>query len=122
LVNVPAPPGQEGELAKLVIGVVESQGYQASLDAKGNVLVPVCPESDPKIVVTAHLDELALMVTAIYRDGSLQVAPLGGLHPSKWGETPVEILANSPIPGILSMGSVHTEDPASAMVRSRSKS
>lgn len=121
LVNVPAPPGQEGELANLVIAKVEALGYSASRDAKGNVLVPVGPAGTPNIVVTAHLDELALIATAIFRDGALQVAALGGLNPSKWGETPVEIMASAPLPGVVSFGSVHTEDSAATMVRSRSR-
>lgn len=121
LVDVPAPPGQEGELATLVLEEVSALGFKGSLDAKGNVLVPVGPEGAPKVVVTAHLDELGLMVGAIFRDGSLQVSPLGGLSPSKWGEGPVEIMAKNPLPGILSFGSVHTESRESTMVQSRVK-
>lgn len=122
LVSIPAPPGQEKELAGVVMKKVQELGWSASVDAKGNVLVPIGPEGTPKIVVTAHLDELGLMTTAIYSDGSLQVTNLGGLSPAKWGETPVEILADEPIPGIVSFGSVHTEDPSALMVRGRTKS
>lgn len=122
LVNIPAPPGQEGELASLVVDKVQAMGLTASLDAKGNVLVPVGPAGDPKVVVTAHLDELALMVTALYKDGNLQVTNLGGLNPSKWGETPVEIMANAAIPGVVSHGSVHTEARESTIVQGRTRS
>jgi putative aminopeptidase FrvX len=92
------------------------------LDEKGNLLVPVGPDGDPKVVVTAHMDELALMVTAIFRDGSLQVTNMGGVQPSKWGEGPVEVLAASSLPGVLSFGSVHTEARESLIVQSRTKS
>lgn len=119
LVHVPAPPGQEGELAEFVIAHVRALGYEPKVDPKGNVLVPVGPEGDPRIVVTAHMDELALMCTGIFRDGGLQVTNLGGLHPWKWGETPVEILATNPLPGVLSFGSVHTESAASAAVQAK---
>jgi putative aminopeptidase FrvX len=121
LVSVPAPPGQEQELAALVVSRVAEMGHQVSIDAKGNVLVPVGPPGEPKIVVTAHLDELALLTTAIFRDGSLEVTNLGGLQPSKWGETPVEIMAPNPLPGILSFGSVHTESAESAIVQGRAR-
>lgn len=121
LVSIPAPPGQEQELAALVVNRVAEMGHQVSVDAKGNVLVPVGPAGDPKIVVTAHLDELALMVTANFRDGSLEVTNLGGLSPAKWGETPVEIMATNPLPGILSFGSVHTEAAESTIVQGRSR-
>src|SRR5687768_1261064 len=121
LVSVPAPPGQEQELAALVVSRVAEMGHEVSLDAKGNVLVPVGPEGEPKVVVTAHLDELGLMATAIFRDGSLEVTNLGGLQPAKWGETPVEIMATNPLPGILSFGSVHTESTESAIVQGRAR-
>ncbi|MBC8064085.1 MAG: hypothetical protein H7Y17_04595 [Chlorobia bacterium] len=121
LVNIPAPPGQEGELAQIVCDKVRAIGFEPSIDAKGNVVVAVGPVGDPKVVVTAHLDELALMVTAILRDGSLLVTNLGGVQPWKWGETPVEIMANEPIPGILSFGSVHTESRESTIVQGKSR-
>jgi putative aminopeptidase FrvX len=119
LTQIPAPPGQEGELAEFVLAHVKELGFQPKVDAKGNVLIPCGPEGEPRIVVTAHLDEIALMCTGIFRDGSLQVTNLGGLHPWKWGESPVEILATNPLPGVLSFGSVHTESPASAAVQGK---
>jgi putative aminopeptidase FrvX len=75
-------------------------------------------------VVTAHLDEIALMVTAVPRDGVLPVAPLGGAHPWKWGEGPVELLATNAgrtthLPGVLSFGSIHTTSPLSAAQQAR---
>jgi putative aminopeptidase FrvX len=121
LVNIPAPPGQEGALAAILVGQILETGWEPSIDAKGNVLVHVGPPGKPEIVVTAYLDELALMVTAIFRDGSLQVTNLGGLQPAKWGETPVEILATNPLPGILSFGSVHTEARESTIVQSKTR-
>lgn len=121
LVSIPAPPGQEQELTALVVNRVSEMGHEVSIDPKGNVVVPVGPAGEPRVVVTAHLDELALMATAIFRDGSLEVTNLGGLQPSKWGETPVEILATNPLPGILSFGSVHTEAAESTIVQGRTR-
>jgi len=120
LVSVPAPPGQEGALAGLIRAVVTELGLEATTDAKGNVLVRLGPKNGiPAIVVTAHLDELALMVSRIDDDGTLRVVPLGGVNPWKWGEGPVEIMAAEPIPGVLSFGSVHTEDPAAIAVQAK---
>jgi putative aminopeptidase FrvX len=121
LANVPAPPGQECELAALVVNKAQGLGFEPQFDPKGNVLIHVGPGDDPKIVVTAHLDELALMCTGIYQDGALEVAAMGGLHPWKWGESPVEILASEPIPGVLSFGSVHTESPAATATQAKSQ-
>jgi putative aminopeptidase FrvX len=122
LVSIPAPPGQEEELAGFLQGKVEDLGFKPSIDAKGNVLVRGSDSSQsPRIIVTAHLDEVALMVTGLLSDGRLEVTNLGGVYPWKWGEGPVEILAKEPIPGVLSFGSVHTDSIASPIVQGRIK-
>ena len=41
------------------------------------------PAQGCRLVVTAHLDEIALMVTGIGHDGKIGVGPLGGVHPWK---------------------------------------
>ncbi|MFY7954290.1 MAG: hypothetical protein ACOVT5_17445, partial [Armatimonadaceae bacterium] len=93
------------------------------VDSKGNLLA--CPTgrlpAAPRVVVTAHLDEIALMVHRVREDGALSVLPLGGAHPWKWGECPVDILLpdSAPLPGILGFGSVHTTHPDSTVQRAR---
>jgi putative aminopeptidase FrvX len=65
--------------------------------------------------VTAHKDEIALIVKRVEAEGRLRVRPLGGLHPWAAGEGPVEILGRTDlVPGVLSIGSKHVsaESPA----------
>jgi len=119
LVAVPAPPGQEKALADVVSVKIAELGLAPKRDAKGNVLVRLGPSGPPAIVVTAHLDELALMVTQIDDNGDLHVTELGGVQPWKWGEGPVEVLSSQPVTGILSFGSVHTEDPSAVVVQAK---
>lgn len=120
LVSIPAPPGQEGLLIRVIRDKVSALGLTSEVDAKGNVWVRLGPQDErTPIVITAHMDELGLMVSRVEPDGSLAVTPLGGVDPWKWGEGPVEILCREPLPGILSFGSVHTEDPSSVAVQAR---
>jgi putative aminopeptidase FrvX len=68
------------------------------------------------------MDEIALIVRAVEPDGRLRVGPLGGIHPWKFGEGPVDILATSePLQGVLGFGGVHTEDRSSVAVQAREK-
>lgn len=113
LIAIPAPPGQEERLASHVAGLL---GPGAQIDAKGNVRAG---SHGPRIVVTAHLDEIALMVSGVHTDGTLSVAPLGGVHPWKWGETPVVILGSRDITGVLGFGGIHTSHPSSAAAKAR---
>ena len=115
LVSIPGPPGQEGLVAEALAHHVSTLGLTPTVDAKGNLLVKI-GDGDPNIVVTAHMDEIAMIVRSVEPDGTLTVGALGGLHPWKVGEGPVLILADEEeCNGVLSFGSVHTEDEASVV-------
>ena len=121
-VALPGPPGQEQAVCTALVSYIASYGLISWTDAKGNLLVGTEGMRDgvekPKVLVTAHMDEIAAMVTGIETDGALRVSPLGGSFPYKWGEGPVEIMAgrvDTPtfVRGVLSFGSIHTTSPAS---------
>ncbi|MCW5941482.1 MAG: hypothetical protein KIS66_04575 [Fimbriimonadaceae bacterium] len=116
LVALPGPPGQEDRVREAVAAHVRALDLPCRIDAKGNLLVPLGDSPNPRVVVTAHLDEIAMIVRAIEPDGRLVVASIGGLRPWKLGEGPVTVLATAgDLPGVLSFGGVHTEDPSSTV-------
>ena len=123
LIAAPGPPGEEAAVRAVLTSRLDQAGIGWKVDAKGNLLAAPSGEFpvSPRIVVTAHLDEIALMVQRVHDDGTLSVGPLGGAHPWKWGEAPVDILLPGapPLPGILCLGSVHTTDPSSVAQRAR---
>lgn len=110
LVGIPGPPGQERLVREALIKHVDKLGLKHRTDAKGNLLVG---SEKPRIVVTAHMDEIAMIVRRIEPDGRLAVGPLGGLFPWKLGESPVLVMGKESITGVLSFGSIHTADKAS---------
>ncbi len=113
LLAVPSPSGREERLATVVRARLDDLGYAHETDGAGNITVRLTgrdPDARP-IILAAHMDEIAMVVTGISDDGSLTVGPSGGLCPSKIGEGPVEIVGDGePITGVLSMGSVHRAD------------
>lgn len=111
LVSIPAPPGQECALADELERRVQKLGHQTRRDAKGNLFVGSMEEA--RVVVTAHMDEIAMMVTGVNPDGSLSVTALGGFSPWKFGEGLVLVMGDEGVNGIMSFGSVHTDDPGS---------
>lgn len=122
LVAAPGPPGQEDLVRAIVIKHLDKLGYLHSTDAKGNLIVRLGKGKKSKVVVTAHMDEIALFVRQINPDGTIKVASLGGIFPWKLGEGPVSILASSgSFDGILSVGSIHTESNLSAAKRAKSE-
>lgn len=111
LTAIPAPPGQEGALAADLNELLAAVGRHGTVDAKGNLVVR-SGKTKPRIVVTAHMDEIAMLVRRVHVNGTLDVTSLGGLYPWKLGEGPVEVLAASgAIPGVLGFGSIHTDAP-----------
>ena len=126
LMALPGPPGQEGLVREAVAAHAKRRGCVCEADARGNLLFSLTgaeriPEQ-PDIVVMAHFDEIALMVVGAEADGRLAVTNLGGAYPWKWGEGPVLILTpGEPLTGILSFGSIHTNDGGSPAAQARER-
>ena len=113
LVAIPSPSGREAALAEKVRGIVGGLGFRTETDGAGNVTVRL-EGGDPsagKVLLAAHLDEIALVVTGVGFDGSLWVDRSGGLLPHKIGECPVEVMGDkSTVTGVLSMGAAQRDD------------
>ena len=80
LLGVDSTTGQYEEIQKLVTGMLDKLGYRYEATHKGGVIVDLGGEGDP-LLVTAHLDDIGLMVRHVNADGTLNVCPVGGLHP-----------------------------------------
>jgi len=126
LVALPGPPGQEDLVREAVAAHADRLGCARETDARGNLLLSLpragrVPDR-PDVVVMAHLDEIALLVVGAEADGRLAVTNLGGAYPWKWGEGPVQILASGEtLTGILSFGSIHTNDAGSVAAQARER-
>lgn len=121
LLSLYAPSGHEMPARIWLETYLRGLGYTTSSDSKGNVMVK--REGDPSrpaVLVTAHLDEIALMVTDVTDDGKILVTNVGGSYPWKWGEGEMEILTyKKPVPAILSFGCIHTNHPESVVEHAR---
>ena len=111
-----APPGVEREMDALITRRLAPVAARVWQDAAGNtvVLLPGRAHDQP-LQLTAHKDEIALIVKRIDPDGRLAVSRVGGIHPFKVGEGPVDILADdgSIVPAFLGFGAVHVSEESS---------
>lgn len=80
LLAIDSTTGQYEEIEKCVTKMIEDLGYEVKHTHKGGVIVDLGGEGDP-LAVTAHLDDIGLMVRHINADGTLNVCPVGGLYP-----------------------------------------
>src|SRR5690242_1848741 len=108
-----SPPGCEREVDAVVKRHLEPYAARVWQDAAGNVIAHFPGGgSEHPLQLTAHKDELGMIVKRVEEDGRLRVQNLGGMHLFKYGEGLVDVLADGAgvVPGVLSFGSMHVSE------------
>ena len=72
--------GQYEEIQQRCCEILREIGYEAQTTRKGGVIASL-GEGGDALAVTAHLDDIGLMVRHINSDGTLNVCAVGGLYP-----------------------------------------
>jgi endoglucanase len=82
LCNVNGGSGDESAVRELIYEEIKSKADKIVIDNLGNMLVTKKGngKSGVKIAVTAHMDEVSFIVTAIRDDGTLAFEPVGGVN------------------------------------------
>jgi len=80
LLAVDSTTGQYEAIQERTAELIRALGYEPRFTRKGGVLAELGGEGSP-LVITAHLDDIGLMVRHINSDGTLNVCPVGGLYP-----------------------------------------
>ena len=113
-----SPSGMENEIDGLLLEQFEALNVDRWQDRAGNVVARIKGQnSERAVAITAHKDEIGMIIKSIESDGCLQVRRLGGSFPWVYGEGVVDILGDKEvISGILSFGSRHVshESPQKA--------
>jgi putative aminopeptidase FrvX len=105
LVMLHSPSGAEQEIDQFLLTSPPVRAWQ---DEAGNIIFHFPGREQKGVrVVTAHKDEIGMMVQRIEADGKLRIARLGGSFPWVYGEGAVDILGREVIQGILSFGARH---------------
>lgn len=82
---------------------------QIQVDRLGNLLVRKKGAARPKrrILFSAHMDEVGMMVTAIHEDGTLAFGTVGGVQTAALAGRTVQIHGKSILPGVIGSRPVH---------------
>ncbi len=72
--------GQYEEVQQVLCGILDELKIPYEATRKGGVIADLGGEGDA-LVVTAHLDDIGLMVRHVNADGTLNVCSVGGLYP-----------------------------------------
>jgi putative aminopeptidase FrvX len=118
LVLCHSPSGWETEVDEVLLERFKALNVEVWQDRASNVIAKIPGQDSARaIAITAHKDEIGMIVKLIDDDGCLQVRRLGGSFPWVYGEGVVDILGDREvIGGILSFGSRHVshESPQKA--------
>lgn len=112
LTTAHSPVGNELEIDAVLRRHLDPLPCDVWQDSAGNVIAKIAGEaSDCPLILDAHKDELGLMIKRIEDDGKIRVATLGGTYPWKYGEGPMDILADEgTVPAVLCFGAMHTTE------------
>ncbi len=80
LLGADSTTGQYEEVQRVLCGLLEELGVPYTCTHKGGVIADLGGEGNA-LAVTAHLDDIGLMVRHVNADGTLNVCPVGGLYP-----------------------------------------
>ena len=80
LLAVDSTTGQYLAIQERTADMIRSLGFDPLYTRKGGILADLGGEGDP-LIITAHLDDIGLMVRHVSADGTLNVCPVGGLYP-----------------------------------------
>ena len=80
LLAIDSTTGQFRAVQDYLVEELDRLGYDSYITHKGGVVADLGGEGHP-LCVTAHLDDIGLMVRHVNADGTLNVCPVGGLYP-----------------------------------------
>lgn len=108
LLKTASPSGYENDIQRIWLDYTKQFADGTDTDIGGNAIAILNPESDFKIMLAGHCDEIGFVVNRIDDRGFLFFGPVGGIsHKVAPGMT-VEILGGkSVIPGVIGVNAEH---------------
>ena len=108
LINSPSPSGFEQRVQQVIREEMQLYTDEQRTDVHGNVIVALNPNTNPRVMLTAHCDELGFLVRFIDEKGFIYFATIGGFDPSTLPGERVQIhTAKGPILGVIGRKPVH---------------
>ena len=100
--------GQEHSVRDYLIEQIKPLGLPYQVDPLGNLIVEKKGKQTPpkKWMIGAHMDEVGLIVTYINENGTMKLAPVGGIDPSVVIGRAVQV-GEQRIPGVIGAKPIH---------------
>ena len=109
LSEAPGPSGQEDEVRSILRGEVEKLVDEVHSDTMGD-LIARRKGRGKKVMVAAHMDELALMISHIEKEGLLRFRKVGGIDDRVLLTKTVHV-GRDRLPGVIGAKPIHLQEP-----------
>ena len=111
LLAVYGPSGREEKVAETVKKLLSNADVTFEKDTMGNLFVEKKGSGDGKVIMlSAHMDQIGLIVTDIEKDGFLRVTNVGGIGKDVY--TPRAIVFENGVRGVVTCQPVKGAEPA----------
>jgi putative aminopeptidase FrvX len=108
LVETPGPSGHEAVIQSVVREYMAPYCDTISTDVHGNLIGAIKPDATPRVMLSAHCDEVGLMVTHIDERGFAYCSAIGGVDPCvAAGQRVLVHTADGPVTGVVGRLPVH---------------
>jgi tetrahedral aminopeptidase len=110
----PGAPGYEGKIRRLVMSELEGLADEVRIDNMGTVIALKKGVNNPegkKVMVAAHMDEIAFVVTHIDDAGFVRFHTLGGFDPKTLTAQRVVIHGKKDLLGVMGSKPIHVLSP-----------
>ena len=106
------PSGCEGEVAALICEELAGLPVELTYDRMGNLTAHLPgPVGAPRVLLSAHMDEVGFMITEIEKKGFLRFSTLGGIDPRVMVGRPVTLGDESKrVCGVISCKGIHFQN------------
>ena len=111
LIASPSPSGFEQTIQEVIRKEIRQYTDEVRTDVHGNVIASLNPKGSPRVMLTAHCDELGFLIRYIDEQGFLYFAPIGSFDPSTLPGERVHVhTSTGTLLGVIGSKAVHLKD------------
>lgn len=107
LCETPGAPGREERIREVARRELEPLVDEVSVDPLGSLVARRAGGGGPRLMLSAHMDEIGFMVSHVEEGGYLRLLPLGGFDPKTLTAQRVIVHGREDLLGVLGTKPVH---------------
>lgn len=103
--------GYEKEIRQVILSEIKENVDEVKVDIIGNIIAKKKSLDSPyNIVITAHMDEVGLIVKGIEDSGLIRFAAVGGID-SRILVSKIVLIGEARVPGVIGAKAIHMQEP-----------